>query len=155
MVRIEERVVALGLTLPEVPRPVGSYVPAVRVGSLIYTSGQLPMQDGKLHYRGTLGVDISLEDAQAAARLCALNGLAALRSVMGDLDRLRRIVKVTGYVNCDGKFTDQAAVINGASNFLQEVLGDVGRHARAAVGCVSLPLGSPVEVELIAEFGEA
>ncbi|GAC1428794.1 MAG: RidA family protein [Chloroflexota bacterium] len=152
---IEERLAALGLALPEVAHPVGAYVPATRTGSLIYTSGQLPLVGGQLRYRGKVGVDITLEEAQDAARLCALNGLAAMRSVMGDLDRLRRMVKVTGYVNCDPAFTDQAAVLNGASTFLQEVLGELGRHVRSAVGCASLPLGSPVEVEFVAECGEA
>ncbi len=151
---VEEKIAALGLELPPPARPVGSYVPAVRTGALIYTSGQLPTVGGEPRYRGKVGQTVTLEQAQDAARLCALNALGALRAEIGDLDRIRRIVKVTGFVNCGPDFTDQAAVLNGASNFLQDALGDAGRHTRAAVGCVSLPLGCPVEVELIAEVAE-
>jgi enamine deaminase RidA (YjgF/YER057c/UK114 family) len=149
--QVEERIAALGLSLPAASRPVGSYVPAVRTGTLVYTSGQLPMVAGELRYRGKVGQEVTIEEAQQAARLCALNALAALRGELGDLDRVRRIVKVTGFVNCGPDFVDQAAVLNGASTFLQEAFGEAGRHARAAVGCASLPLGSPVEVELVAE----
>ncbi len=151
---VEEKIAAMGLELPPPARPVGSYVPAVRTGTLIYTSGQLPTVGGEPRYRGKVGQTVTLEQAQDAARLCALNALGALRAELGDLDRIRRIVKVTGFVNCGPDFTEQAAVLNGASNFLQDALGDAGRHARAAVGCVSLPLGCPVEVELIAEVAE-
>jgi len=153
-VNVEEKIAAMGLELPPPARPVGSYVPAVRTGTLIYTSGQLPTVGGEPRYRGKVGQTVTLEQAQDAARLCALNALGALRAELGDLDRIRRIVKVTGFVNCGPDFTEQAAVLNGASNFLQDALGDAGRHARAAVGCVSLPLGCPVEVELIAEVAE-
>jgi len=153
-VNVEEKIAAMGLELPPPARPVGSYVPAVRTGALIYTSGQLPTVGGEPRYRGKVGQTVTLEQAQDAARLCALNALGALRAELGDLDRIRRIVKVTGFVNCGPDFTDHAAVLNGASNFLQDALGDAGRHARAAVGCVSLPLGCPVEVELIAEVAE-
>jgi len=153
-VNVEEKIAAMGLELPPPARPVGSYVPAVRTGALIYTSGQLPTVGGEPRYRGKVGQTVTLEQAQDAARLCALNALGALRAELGDLDRIRRIIKVTGFVNCGPDFTEQAAVLNGASNFLQDALGDAGRHARAAVGCVSLPLGCPVEVELIAEVAE-
>ncbi len=153
--QVEQRITDLGLTLPAVTPPVGAYVPAVRTGRLIYTSGQVPLTAGKLLYKGKVGSQVSVPEAQEAARLCALNALAALRAEVGDLDRILRIVKVTGFVNCDPDFTDQPAVINGASNFLQEVFGEAGRHARSAVGCAGLPLGSPVEVELIAEIGDA
>jgi enamine deaminase RidA (YjgF/YER057c/UK114 family) len=152
--QVEQRITGLGLTLPAVARPVGAYVPAVRTGSLIYTSGQVPVVAGELLYKGKVGSQVSLPEAQEAARICALNALAALRSEVGDLDRIVRIVKVTGFVNSDPDFVDQPAVVNGASNFLQEVFGEAGRHARSAVGCVSLPLGSPVEVEVIAEIGD-
>ena len=146
-----DRLAALGLTLPPVTAPVAAYVPAVRTGSYIYVSGQLPMTDGKLPATGKVGGDVSVEDAAAMARTCALNALAAAASVAGGLEGIRRIVKVVGFVASAPGFSSQAQVINGASEFLIEVFGEDGRHARSAIGVAELPLGTPVEVELIAE----
>jgi enamine deaminase RidA (YjgF/YER057c/UK114 family) len=146
-----DRLAALGLTLPPVTRPVAAYVPAVRTGSYVYTSGQLPMVDGKLQATGKVGESVSPEDAAGLARICALNALAAAAEAAGGLSAIARVVKVTGFVASAPGFTGQAQVINGASEFLIEVLGDAGRHARSAVGMAVLPLDSPVEVEMIVE----
>jgi enamine deaminase RidA (YjgF/YER057c/UK114 family) len=148
----EERLAALGLTLPEVTTPLAAYVPAVKSGGFVYTSGQLPFVDGKLRATGKVGAEVSAEDAAALARICALNALAAAASVAGGLSGIRRIVKVTGFVSSAPDFTAQAQVINGASVLLIEVFGEAGRHARSAVGMAVLPLDTPVEVELIAEL---
>lgn len=147
----EERLAELGLTLPEVPKPVAAYVPAVRTGNLVYTSGQVPLVEGKLAATGKLGADLTTEEGAGLARICALNALAALKSEVGDLLRVVRIVKVVVFVASDPAFTDQPKVGNGASELLGEVLGEAGKHARSAVGVASLPLDAPVEVELIAE----
>ena len=146
-----ERLAALGLTLPPVATPVAAYVPAVRTGNFVYTSGQLPMVDGKLQATGKVGDSVSPEEAAALARICALNALAAAAGAAGGLDAIVRVVKVTGFVASAPGFTGQAQVANGASEFLIEVLGEAGRHARSAVGMAVLPLDTPVEVELIAE----
>ena len=146
----QERLAALGLSLPKVTPPLAAYVPAVRTGNYIYVSGQLPFVDGKLALTGKVGADVTVEEASALARTCALNALAAAASVAGGLSGLR-VVKVTGFVASEPGFTQQAQVINGASELLIEVLGDAGKHARSAVGMAVLPLDSPVEVELIAE----
>ncbi len=142
----------LGYELPEVPQPAGSYVPAVRAGGLIFTAGQLPFQHGSLPYTGKVGGPVSVEEAQAAAKLCALNALAAIEAEAEGLDHTVRIVKVTGYVASAEGFTRQPEVLNGASDFLGEVFGDAGRHARSAIGVAELPLNSPVEVEVVAEL---
>jgi enamine deaminase RidA (YjgF/YER057c/UK114 family) len=147
----QERLAGLGLVLPEVTPPVAAYVPAVRTGSYVYTSGQLPMVDGKLARTGKVGAEVSAEDAAALARTCALNALAALAAAAGGLAAVTRIVKVTGFVASAPGFTGQAQVVNGASELLIAVFGDAGRHARSAVGMAVLPLDAPVEVELIAE----
>jgi enamine deaminase RidA (YjgF/YER057c/UK114 family) len=146
-----ERLAELGLTLPPVAAPVAAYVPAVRTGNYVYTSGQLPFVDGKLQGTGKVGEGVSVDEATGLARTCALNALAAVASVAGGLDAITRIVKVTCFVSSAPAFTGQAQVANGASEFLIAVLGDAGRHARSAVGMSVLPLDSPVEVELIAE----
>ncbi|HTR92483.1 MAG TPA: RidA family protein [Trebonia sp.] len=148
-----ERLAAAGLTLPPVAPPVAAYVPAVRTGSYVYTSGQLPLVDGKLQGTGKVGDGVAPEDAASLARIAALNALAAAASVAGGVDAIKRIVKVTCFVASAPSFTGQAQVANGASELLIEVLGDAGRHARSAVGMAVLPLDSPVEVELIAEVG--
>jgi len=149
-----ERLAAAGLTLPPVAAPVAAYVPAVRTGSYVYTSGQLPLADGKLQGTGKVGDGVAPEEAAAFARTAALNALAAAASAAGGLDAIKRIVKVTCFVASAPSFTGQAQVANGASELLIEVLGDAGRHARSAVGMAVLPLDSPVEVELIAEVGD-
>jgi enamine deaminase RidA (YjgF/YER057c/UK114 family) len=148
---VEERLGALGLALPPVAAPVAAYVPAVRTGSYVYTSGQLPMVDGALAATGKLGAGITPEQGKELARTCALNALAAVRSQIGDLDRIVRVVKVVGFVASTPDFTGQPGVVNGASELLGEVLGDAGVHARSAVGVAVLPLDAPVEVELVVE----
>ena len=149
---IEENLKNLHIELPEVATPLGSYRPSVVSGNYIYVSGQLPMRDGELLYKGKVDSEISLEDAVEAARICAVNSLAILKNETGDLDKVARIVKVTGYVASSDGFYKQADVINGASNLYYEVFGEAGVHARAAVGVYHLPLNSPVEVDLIAEI---
>ena len=155
MSSIENRLAALGVALPPVVMPVAAYVPAVVTGNLVYTSGQLPMVDGAMAAAGKVGEGeglVSPETAKELARTCALNALAAAASVIGSLDRVTRVVKVVGFVASDPSFTGQPGVINGASEFLGEVFGDKGAHARSAVGVASLPLDTAVEVELILEF---
>jgi enamine deaminase RidA (YjgF/YER057c/UK114 family) len=147
-----ERLAELGLNLPPVAPPQAAYVPALRTGNYVYVSGQLPIVDGKLQATGKVGEAVSAEEAALLARMCALNGLAAAASVAGGLDAIRRIVKVTGFVASVPSFNGQSVVINGASEFLIEVFGEAGRHARSAVGMAVLPLDSPVEVELIVEL---
>ncbi len=146
-----ERLAALGLTLPPVAAPVAAYVPAVRTGTYVYTSGQLPTVDGKLPAVGKVGAEVSAQDAAGMARTCALNALAAAASAAGGLEAIRRIVKVTGFVASAPGFGSQAQVINGASELLIEVFGEDGKHSRSAIGVADLPLNAPVEVELIAE----
>lgn len=141
----------LGYDLPEVPQPAGSYIPAVDTGALIFTAGQLPLREGTLVYTGKVGDTVTVEEAQDAARLCALNALAAVAARSGGLNEITRIVKVTGYVASAKGFTRQPEVLNGASEFLGEVFGEFGVHARSAVGVAELPLNAPVEVEIIAE----
>jgi enamine deaminase RidA (YjgF/YER057c/UK114 family) len=150
----EARLAALGLTLPKVTPPLAAYVPAVRTGRYVYCSGQLPIVDGQLLATGKVGAGVSVGEAAALARTCALNALAAVASVTGGLSAVRRIVKVTGFVASAPDFTEQAQVINGASELLIEVFGEAGRHARSAVGMAVLPRDTPVEVELIAEVAD-
>lgn len=149
---VAARLAELGLELPAVVPPVAAYVPAVSAGGFVCTSGQLPMVDGAMPRTGLVGADVSSEDAALDARQCALNALAAIEAEIGSLDRVTRIVKVVGFVASADGFTGQPAVINGASELLGEVFGDAGRHARSAVGVAQLPLGAPVEVEVIAAF---
>ncbi|NUT58257.1 MAG: RidA family protein [Agromyces sp.] len=155
MAAVEARLAELGIELPEVAPPVAAYVPAVVSGSYVYTSGQLPFTAGALPATGKVGDGHGLvpaDDAKEYARACALNALAAIRAELGSLDRITRIVKLVGFVASDPSFTGQPGVVNGASEFLGEVFGDAGRHARSAVGVAVLPLDAPVEVELIVEF---
>jgi enamine deaminase RidA (YjgF/YER057c/UK114 family) len=147
-----ERIAELGLTLPTVAKPIGSYQPAVVLGDLAYTSGQLPMVDGQLAATGKLGAEVSLEDAAAAARSAALNAVAAVADVAGGVDNIQRIVKVTAFVAGTSDFDAQPKVANGASDLLGEIFGADGVHARSAVGVSSLPLNSCVEVEIIAQI---
>jgi enamine deaminase RidA (YjgF/YER057c/UK114 family) len=146
------RLKELGIELPEVAKPLASYVPAVRSGNLVYTSGQLPMQAGKLAATGKLGDDVAPELGKALARICTLNALAAVDSLVG-IDAVTQVVKVVGFVASAPGFTGQPDVVNGASHLLGEVFGDHGSHARSAVGVAELPLDSPVEVELVVEVG--
>ncbi|MFG1618331.1 RidA family protein [Nonomuraea wenchangensis] len=149
----EQKLTELGLTLPEVVKPVAAYVPTVRTGNLVYTSGQVPVVEGKPAATGKLGGEVTLEQGYEMARICALNALAALKAEVGDLAKIVRIVKVVVFVASVPTFTDQPKVGNGASDLLGEVLGEAGKHARSAVGVAALPLDVPVEVELIAEVG--
>jgi enamine deaminase RidA (YjgF/YER057c/UK114 family) len=146
------RLEQLGVVLPQVAAPVASYVPAVRTGNLVYTSGQLPIEGGKLAAIGKVGAEVSPEQGKALARICAFNALAAVGSVV-DIDTVARVVKVVGFVASAPGFNGQPNVINGASDLLAEVFGDNGAHARSAVGVSELPLDAPVEVELIVEVG--
>ena len=145
-----DRLAELGITLPPVATPLAAYVPAVRTGDLVYTSGQLPLEGGKPTHFGKLGAEVTPEEGKVAARTCALNALAAVDALVG-IDSIVRIVKVVGFVASAPGFTGQPGVVNGASEFLGEVFGDAGAHARSAVGVASLPLDAPVEVELIVE----
>ena len=147
----EARLAELGLVLPDAPKPVASYVPARRGGNLVFVSGQLPMRDGKLAATGTVPDQVSPEAANECARQCALNGLAVLKSEIGDLSRVRGVVRLGGFVASAPGFTAQPGVINGASDLMLELFGEAGKHARAAVGSVSLPLGAPVEIEFLFE----
>ncbi|MEO6795172.1 MAG: RidA family protein [Mycobacterium sp.] len=148
------RLTELGITLPEVAAPLAAYVPAVRTGDLVYTSGQLPIQGGALTRTGKVGVDVSPEDGHTLARICALNALAAVDALVG-LDEVARVVKVVGFVASAPNFNGQPGVVNGASDLIGEVFGDAGAHARSAVGVSELPLDAPVEVELIVELRAA
>ena len=151
MSNVESRLESLGIVLPNAARPVASYIPAKKVGNLIFTSGQLPMVNGELISKGLLGLSVEIEEANMAAKICTLNALAAIKNLIGDLDKIQQIVKVTGYVACVPTFTEQPAVVNGASEFLLELFGESGKHARSAVGMSSLPLNSSVEIELTVE----
>lgn len=147
----EKRLAEMGLALPEVAAPVASYVPAVRSGNLLFVSGQIPIRDGKLIAQGRVPREVSIEKAVECARQCALNGLAACKAELGDLGRVRRVVRVGCFVASEPGFHEQPRVANGASELLAGVFGEDGRHARAAVGSVDLPLGVPVEVEFLFE----
>jgi enamine deaminase RidA (YjgF/YER057c/UK114 family) len=151
MSTVEARLAAAGHTLPEATTPLAAYVPAVLSGRYVYTSGQLPVIDGELIATGKVGVEIDPDRAAELAARCALNAIAAVKSVIGDLDKVLRVVKVVGFVASDPEFSGQPAVMNGASNLLLEAFGDAGRHARSAVGVAVLPRNAPVEVEIIVE----
>ena len=149
---IEEKLCALGITLPSPPKQAGSYIPVVRTGNLVFVSGQIPISNGKVLYSGKVTKDLSVEDAQKAARLCVINALAQLKSEFGDLDKISKIVRVSGFVNSPPEFTEQPKVINGASDLLFEIFEKTGQHTRIAVGVSSLPLNSAVEIGLIVEI---
>jgi enamine deaminase RidA (YjgF/YER057c/UK114 family) len=151
MSQIERRIIDLGFVLPETAKPLAAYIPAVQSGNLVFTSGQLPMVAGSLAETGKVGGSVSPERAKELAAVCALNALAAVKTVIGDLDRIKRVVKVVGFVSSVPEFSGQPAVVNGASEFLGEVFGEKGIHARSAVGVAVLPLDAPVEIELIVE----
>ena len=149
----EQRLAELGIELPDVVAPLASYVPAVRSGSYVYTSGQVPMVKGQMRDTGKVGPEVDPDTAKDCARVCALNALAAVRSITGDLSAVTRVVKVVGYVASDPSFTGQPGVVNGASDLLGQIFGDAGIHARSAVGVAALPLNAPVELELVVEVG--
>ncbi len=155
MTDINNRLKDLGITLPAPPKPVAAYIPFVRTGNLFYTSGQIPLLDGKLICTGPVPSAVSIDQARAAARQCALNGLAIVAGALdGDLNRVKRIVRLGVWVCSDPGFTDQPKVGNGASELLVEIFGEAGRHARAAVGSIALPLGATVEVEMLVEIAD-
>jgi enamine deaminase RidA (YjgF/YER057c/UK114 family) len=151
MSQIEQKIIELGFSLPETAKPLAAYIPAVQTGNLVFTSGQLPMIEGSLAETGKVGGSVSPERAKELATVCALNALAAVKTVIGDLDKIKRIVKVVGFVSSTPEFSGQPGVVNGASEFLRAVFGDKGIHARSAVGVAVLPLDAPVEIELIVE----
>jgi len=150
MMSVKERLSELGLELPDVPEPVAAYVPGVREGKLLFTSGQIPAVDGELVYQGKVGDVFTVEVGYKAARLCALNALAVLANLAGGIENIKRILKVTGFVNSAAGFSDQPKVVNGASELFVDLFGQAGQHARSAVACNELPLDSAVEVEVIA-----
>ncbi len=147
-----EQLARLGIILPPAPAPVGSYLPYVRTGNLVFTSGQLPMREGKLIATGKVGQDLSIEEAIEGARTAVLNALAQVAVAAGGLDHIRKIVRLGVFVNSAAGFADQPRVANGASNLLADILGDAGKHVRSAVGCNELPLNAAVEIEMIAEI---
>ena len=151
MTEVDKRLEELEIKLPVPPDPLGAYVPAIVSGQLLYLSGQLPLIDGNLVYKGKVGGDVKEEEAYMAARIASINALAAIKKNLGGFDKLKRILKLTGYVASAQGFNSQAGVVNGASDFFFEVLGETGRHARVAVGVSELPADSPVEIEVIAE----
>jgi enamine deaminase RidA (YjgF/YER057c/UK114 family) len=151
MGRVEDRIISLGLVLPEVPAPLAAYIPAKKTGQVIFTAGQLPLLKGELICKGLLGQDVDVEQAYQAARICTLNALAAIKGVVKDLDQIVQVVRVVGYVASTSTFTQQPAIVNGASELLLEIFGEVGKHARSAVGVASLPLNASVEIELTVE----
>jgi enamine deaminase RidA (YjgF/YER057c/UK114 family) len=151
MGKVESRINKLELSLPEAPKPVAAYIPAKQTGKLVFTAGQLPMVNGELISKGLLGQDVEIDEANKAARICTLNALAAIKGVIGDLDRIKQIVRVVGFVASVPTFTQQPAVVNGASEFLLEIFGENGKHARSAVGMAVLPLNASVEIELTVE----
>ncbi len=146
---VKAKMKEFGFTLPETPKPLAAYSPAIRTGDYVYTSGQVPFADGELMYSGKIGFDLTIEEGQKAAELCALNGLSSIKSEIGDLNKIEQIVKVTVFVNSADGFTDQPKVANGASEFLGKIFGESGKHVRSAVGVNELPADSAVEVEII------
>lgn len=153
---IEEKILALGIELPNAPQSAGSYVQVAITGNLVFVSGQIPVEPGSIpmqvKYKGKVGKDISLEEGQEAARLCTINALAQLKSTLGSLEKIRKFVKVSGFVNCDASFSNHPQIINGASDFIVQLFGEKGRHSRSAIGASSLPLDSAVEIEFIVEI---
>ncbi len=149
---IEEKIKELGFTLPETPKPLAAYVPVVLSDKLVFTAGQVPLQDGKIKFVGKLGLDVSQDDGKKAAEICVLNCLSVVKSAAGSLDNIESIVKLTVFVNSSEDFTAQPAVANGASELLIKIFGEKGKHARSAVGASQLPAGAAVEIEMIAKL---
>jgi enamine deaminase RidA (YjgF/YER057c/UK114 family) len=153
---IEEKILALGIELLNAPQSAGSYIQVAITGNLVFVSGQIPVEPGSIpmqvKFKGKVGKDISLEEGQEAARLCTINALAQLKSTLGSLERIRKFVKVSGFVNCDASFSNHPQIINGASDFIVQLFGEKGRHSRSAIGASSLPLDSAVEIEFIVEI---
>jgi enamine deaminase RidA (YjgF/YER057c/UK114 family) len=150
---IEEKIKQIGITIPEAAKPLAAYIPALQVSNLVMTSGQVPIAEGKIKFAGKIGKDLSEEQGIEAAKLCAINCLSAIKSVIGNLDKIKRIVKLTVFVNSAEGFTSQPKIANGASEFIVEVFGEAGKHVRSAVGVSELPLNSAVEIEMIVMVG--
>ncbi len=150
----EAKLKEMGIEIPEAPKPLAAYIPALKTGNLVMTAGQLPMVDGKLKFEGKVGYDINTDIAKDAAKQCAINCLSVIKSEIGSLDRIKRIVKLTVFVNSADNFTEQPQVANGASEFVVEVFGDAGKHVRSAVGVNELPINAPVEIEMIVEVND-
>ena len=148
---IEEKIVSLNILLPVPPKPAGSYIPVTRTGNLVFVSGQIPVRDGKVEFKGKVPTDVSIDTAQQAAKLCIINVLAQLKAEIGNLDKVSKIVRVSGFVNSASDFYEQPKIINAASDLLFEIFGEKGKHSRIAVGVASLPLNSTVEIDMIAE----
>ncbi len=149
---IEEKLKSLNITLPSPPKPAGAYVPVIKSDHTVYVSGQIPIKDGKLAFKGRVPNDQSLEQAQEAAKLCVVNALAHLKAELGSLDKISKILRVSGFVNSDPDFTEQPQIINSSSDLLYEIFGEKGKHSRIAVGVASLPLGATVEIDMIVEI---
>jgi len=148
---IEKKIKQMGITIPEAARPLAAYIPALQVGNLVMTSGQVPIAGGTIKFLGKVGKDLTEEEGKKAAKLCAINCLSAIKSVIGNLDNIKRMIKLTVFVNSAEGFTAQPKVANGASEFIVEIFGDAGKHVRSAVGVSELPLNSTVEIEMIVE----
>lgn len=151
---IEEKIKELGFEVPEAAKPLAAYIPAKRIGNLVMTSGQVPLVDGKLKYAGKIGVDVSEEEGQKAAEICALNCLAAIKGVIGNLDKIDEVVKLTVFVNSQDGYSAQPKIANGASELIGKIFGEKGLHARSAVGVSGLPINAPVEIEMIVKVKE-
>ena len=149
---VEQKILKMNLQIPELSKPLAAYVPAVQTGKLVFTAGQLPMVNGEIVCKGIVGEDVEIDQAYEAARICTLNALAAIKGVIGDLDRIQQVVRVVGYVASVPTFTQQPAVVNGASELLLEIFGEKGKHARSAVGMAVLPLNASIEIELTVEI---
>lgn len=150
---IDEKLKSLNITLPTPPKPAGAYIPIVKNGNTAYVSGQIPIEEGKVAFRGKVPSVQSMEQAQKAAKLCTINALAQLKAELGSLDKISKILRVSGFVNSESDFTEQPKVINAASDLLYEIFGEKGQHTRIAVGVASLPFGSTVEIDMIVEIG--
>ena len=151
---IEKRLKELGIIIPNAPKPAGSYIPVVLSGKLAFVSGQIPIKDGQVIYQGKVGIEQSIEQAQKAAKLCIINGLAQINTYFGTLDNLEKIIKISGFVNSAQDFTEHPKVINAASDFLVEIFGEEGRHSRIAIGVSSLPLNATVEIDMLVEISD-
>lgn len=152
---IDEKIASLNISIPVPPKPAGSYVPTVRSGNLVFVSGQIPIKDGRVEFQGKVPTNISIESAQDAARLCTINILAQLRAEIGSLDKVSKIVRLSGFVNSAPDFFEQPKIINAASDLLFEIFGEKGRHSRIAVGVASLPLNSTVEIDVVVEVSQS
>ena len=146
---IEEKIKELGFEIPQPPKPLAAYIPAFQIGDMVYTSGQVPIQNGELKYAGKIGEDLTVEQGQKAAEICVLNGLSAIKSLVNDLEKIEQIIKLTVFINSAKGFTDQPKVANGASELLVQIFGEAGKHARSAVGVNELPIDASIEIEMI------